>query len=431
MAQYHVTLDGQGLILDLQHYRQRPAPPLRLAQDERAVLRPELQVGTLEQSHASGTEQGFRALASFRGQLYAGSSSSGQVLKFDGSTWTVATTIAGVSGIGAMAEYGGKLYVSNTSNGQVASTADGATWTVPQFTVSGASGIWAMAVYPVGGQLRLYVVADQVLNITTAARVYFWDGSTLSPEQFALLERWARAATVHGGTLYAFGAELDPQRHGSVYTLSGSSWSLDRPLPDSYAVAAASLDAPYLAMANGTVTRLVGPRSDLVGTVPNPTALSVFGGALWAACRDGDNLVHLRRYDGDRWSIPFSGAPGEAGGLAAYAERLHLGAGATIHRTTTAYAPTGAVKRQWELAALLEGSHQLPLITLDGTPEPLTAAQLSAALWQRVANPRPYPYTDLDGASYTVWIHAYEERLAPRSTRDAYHRAAHLTLTEA
>ena len=60
-------------------------------------------------------------------------------------------------------------------------------------------------------------------------------------------------------------------------------------------------------------------------------------------------------------------------------------AGATsspiLYELTLRYVPRPAVTREWDLAVLLEGTAELPMLTLDSAPEPLTGAQLTAALW--------------------------------------------------
>ncbi|MBI4494783.1 MAG: hypothetical protein HY690_18560 [Chloroflexi bacterium] len=586
MAQYHVTLGGQGLILNLKAYEKRPATPFaqKLATGDRTyddlthdqvmvesdwsggdgqLVRDPAQPGryragqgvdgygergalrlgrTLATSYTS-PETGLRCLASFRGKLYAGAEASGKIYRYDGAAWAQAFDLgAGSAGVTTLVEYGGKLYAANASNGQVASTGDGTTWSYPAFTVAGASGIHALAVLAAGGALRLYVVADEVLNVTLAARVFYWDGSLLSGEQFGLLERWCRAAAVLGSRLYVFGAETQDQEHGAIYSFNGTSWSLERHLPDNYVTAAAPFGADLsLGMARGgEVYRYNGSTLELLRTLSASgplCGLFPFGGALWASAYTPALGVYLVRFDGQAWSIPHEGASGTAAlGLAAYQGTLFLGtraaASAAIHKVDTSayrlsglletslfdarlpsvdkvfraltanHAPLAAgqsievqyrledagawislgtssvvgatsatfafpgnvvgkliafrvllatadpatspalydlalryvlapdAKREWELETLLEGTPELPLLRLDGTPEPLAGAQLSASLWTRLATKGVQSYVDLDGTSYTVWLTDLRERVSQLSQRTGYQTVARLRLLE-
>lgn len=582
---YHVTLGGRGLILNLEAYEKRPAVSFaqKLASGDRTyddlthdqvliqsswsggdgqlvrdLAQPEryrsgqgldgAQPGALRLSKALATsyaspETGLRALVAFRGKLYAGAEASGKIYQFDGSTWSLSTDLGGVAGITTLVEYNGRLYAANASNGSVAST-DGVTWSSPTFTVSGASGIYALAVLPVSGALRLYLVADEVLNVTTAARVYYWDGSALSAEQFALLERWCRAAAVLGSRLYLFGAETQGQVHGAIYSL-GATWGLDRQLPDNYVTAAVPFGSElYLGMAaGGEIYRYDGTALQFVRALATSgplRGLFPFAGALWVSAHHVDLGVHAYRFDAlspsGAWSIPHYGGAGTAAlGLAAYQGTLFLGsraaANAAIHKVDTAYRASGVLesslfdarlpsvdkvfrtltlthaplatghaveaqyrledagawislgassaagatwavfsfpgavvgrviafrvllsttdtattptlydlalryvlapeaRREWELEALLEGTAELPLLRLDGTPEPLTGAQLSADLWAKLAARSPLTFQDLDGTTCTVWLADLRERVSQLSQRTGSQTVARLRLLE-
>lgn len=433
--QYHVTLDGQGLLLNLETYEKRPAPLPRMAQAERVVARPEHPGGALETSYASA-QGGFAVLRAYQGRLYAGSSSSGKVFEFDGTTWAESHDHGpGVSAISAMAEWDGTLYVANATNGQVAARrGDGSTWRFPEFTFTGASGIGALVGLPgAAGSARglLYAVGNRVLNTTTAATVRSWDLTALSADLFRFNERDASAALAFGGAVHLLGAETGGQAYASLY--KGPTWSLQRALPDASILAAAALgDELYLGASNGLVHRLSGSRLDPVGLVPGLRDMLAAWGALWCSARDATHGVHLRRFDGQGWSVPFASAAGAAAGaLAVFGNRLYVASDGSILRTTTTFAPAGATKREWRLEALLEGTPQAPLLRLDGTAEPLTGAQLSTALWAKLAAARPVPFVDLDGSSYTVWIADLRERVARLPQRHGAQTLATLTLVEA
>ncbi|HZU06174.1 MAG TPA: hypothetical protein VFB73_09375 [Chloroflexota bacterium] len=115
--------------------------------------------------------------------------------------------------------------------------------------------------------------------------------------------------------------------------------------------------------------------------------------------------------------------------------QLTLAGGGTSSPTVTAllaeYALRPGVRRAWELEVLLEGTPRAPLRRLDGTPEPLAGAQLSAALWAARAAAAPVPYVDLDGAAYRVWVAEVEEHVAPLPPRDGWQTRARVRLVEA
>lgn len=88
-----------------------------------------------------------------------------------------------------------------------------------------------------------------------------------------------------------------------------------------------------------------------------------------------------------------------------------------VHGAIVEYQIQPPLKRRWEFEALLEGTPELPLVRLDGSAEPLTGAELSAALWAARSAPGPVSFVDVDGASYSVWFADLVERLAQRSQR--------------
>ena len=95
------------------------------------------------------------------------------------------------------------------------------------------------------------------------------------------------------------------------------------------------------------------------------------------------------------------------------------------------YAVAPELKREWELPVILEGTAELPLARLDGTPEPLTGAQLSAALWALKGQAGPTTLVDLDGSSRAVWITDLREEVAELSQRLGYQTVGKLKLLEA
>jgi hypothetical protein len=84
---------------------------------------------------------------------------------------------------------------------------------------------------------------------------------------------------------------------------------------------------------------------------------------------------------------------------------------------TLEYRVRPALKASWEFDCRLEGTAALPLITLDGTADPKTGAQLADVLWATAAKNTAVTLADLDGESKTVEVVGLEERVAPLAQR--------------
>jgi hypothetical protein len=103
----------------------------------------------------------------------------------------------------------------------------------------------------------------------------------------------------------------------------------------------------------------------------------------------------------------------------------------TLYQLAVRYVPRPTISREWELAVVLEGTAELPLVTLDGATEPLTGAQLTSALWTAAGSSGPVSLVDLDGASYAVYVQDVREEVAQISQRKGYQRLGLVTLVEA
>jgi hypothetical protein len=103
----------------------------------------------------------------------------------------------------------------------------------------------------------------------------------------------------------------------------------------------------------------------------------------------------------------------------------------TLYQLAVRYVPRPAVTREWDLAVCLEGTAELPLVTLDGAAESLTGAQLTSALWGAAGSSGPVSLVDLDGASYSVYVQDLREEVARISQRKGYQRLGLVTLVEA
>ncbi len=115
--------------------------------------------------------------------------------------------------------------------------------------------------------------------------------------------------------------------------------------------------------------------------------------------------------------------------------RYTLGSGGsttvTIKSVLVEYALVPDVRREWQFDVLLEGTAGAPLRTLDGTPEPLTGAQLASALWTARGTKGTVAFTDLDGTSYRVYFADLAESVLKGSHRESWQTRARVKLVEA
>jgi hypothetical protein len=102
-----------------------------------------------------------------------------------------------------------------------------------------------------------------------------------------------------------------------------------------------------------------------------------------------------------------------------------------LHEVAVRYVPRPTISRVWTLPVLLEGTAELPMVTLDGSDEPLTGAQLSAALWTAAGAANPVSLVDLDAASYSVYVTDVREEIGKISQRHGYQRLGIVSLVEA
>jgi len=102
-----------------------------------------------------------------------------------------------------------------------------------------------------------------------------------------------------------------------------------------------------------------------------------------------------------------------------------------LHEVSVSYVPRPAISRVWTLPVLLEGTAEVPLITVDGAAEPLTGVALTSALWTTAAATGPVTLVDLDGVSYSVFVTDVREELAKISQRRGYQRLGIVSLVEA
>jgi hypothetical protein len=103
----------------------------------------------------------------------------------------------------------------------------------------------------------------------------------------------------------------------------------------------------------------------------------------------------------------------------------------TVKSVLVEYGLVPDVRRAWEFDVLLEGVAANPLRRLDGSAEPLTGAQLSAALWGARGTKGTVAFVDLDGTSYRVYFADVRETAAKLPQRDGWQTRAKVKLVEA
>jgi hypothetical protein len=134
---------------------------------------------------------------------------------------------------------------------------------------------------------------------------------------------------------------------------------------------------------------------------------------------------------GATWNFPGTVTAKQVG----FRVTLAGSAGATtspvLYELTLRYVPRPGVTREWELALRLEGTAELPLVTLDGEACPQTGAQLTTALWTAAGVNGTLAFVDLDGTSYQVYLAEIEEEVAQVSQRRGWQRTGLVKLVEA
>ncbi|MCC6224714.1 MAG: hypothetical protein IT201_14620 [Thermoleophilia bacterium] len=403
MVQYHVTLAGQGYMLDLDGYRRRlatqfapkrssgarglgdflvedglrisdwsggegyaqldPAHPERYragsgldAYSERGALSlgPEL-----TSAFNLGAAGEWTCAAVFDGNLYIGVS-NGDVIKWTGSSASVPMSLS-PRVARSMAVFANELYVGNGTDGVVGELTTGGVWTASKFTVGSCSGIHAMATFYRQTAQYLYVGAKGT-GPNGIASAYYYDGSALSAKQYDFEETSVDAMFVLGNRLYWLVNTSNSRRCG-IYSVddsgSGGVYRHHEVLHGNTLVSAAVVDdAAYLGSGtDGQVYRWDGSSLELkkqLATAQNGYATPMRGlvnwqGALWAPYLISVGSLGLLRYDPrlDAWSRPSTGLTGDEPMVGvSFLGALYLGTkrGSSpthVYRTTGKYQASG------------------------------------------------------------------------------------------
>lgn len=241
-------------------------------------------------------EDGFAAMQSFQGRLYALPTSSGKIYTFDGSTWGVDWN-SGKSSLASMVRHRERLYAGSGADG-VVFVRDGVSWSTA-FSIAGAVAITSMASYGVWDAAAKATTPRLFLGCRFAngeAKVYQWDGSTAT-ELHGCQEARAEAMAVYGGRLYVATSDAGDGLQGRILRFDGRSasgeWEEVAWLSDNHVAGWAIFDN-LLFCGSGT------------------------GGKLWAF--DGSRMVEAYSL-----SNPGLGYPEPLRALAVCAGRLYVG----------------------------------------------------------------------------------------------------------
>lgn len=361
MVDWHVTLNGQGHMLDLSRYRRRDHRPFALkdATGNREIgdLVAEDGIRTSDWSGGEGyiqydveaperwrsgsgvdtyTEKGSVRIGPrmntfwtfggsitdlsdavmYKGELCFGDS-AGNLWRANVSGSLTSIGWIGAKPITALAVFFGKLYVANGTDGVVSSW-DGTTFTATAFTVGGSpAGITAMATFYRQAVSYLYMTTKHAHP--TMPKVYWWDTGAVSLAQYYFEEDQCRAAVVHGNRLYFITGDSQTQRMG-IYSVddsgSGGVYRSHVVMPDGYASSGASWNGKlWLGDAlRGRVWSFDGSTLNLERQSSvhsgGPIRLAVYQDALWGFAKDGAGALGLLRYDGSGWSRPLAGITG-------------------------------------------------------------------------------------------------------------------------
>jgi hypothetical protein len=382
MTLYHVSLNGQGYVLDLDRYAKRIREPFARKQSTGSFALADLQGpeqvlvisdwsgGDGAVQHDEANPGRYRSGASLDGYSFPGALRLGPAGRIVGASideWLMMVPYASNLYVGSglvggqprvwqsnlggsvishsataaripscMAVYANRLYVGNSGDGTVASF-DGTAWTAVAFTLA-AGKASALATHFRQAASYLYVAAA-FGGLNGSCRMVFWDGVSVSPAQFDMEEPECSVLVPWRHHLWMFSAD-SARRIGGIYSVDDSStgglWETHEVLTSNYFTAGCAFgDDIYLGTGvDGEIYRWDGTRLELVyrlATRATPYTVKILGmaasaGALWVSISDGTGTTGLLRYDGSSWSRPLRGLGGSGPRyLAPYGGMLALG----------------------------------------------------------------------------------------------------------
>ena len=404
----------------------------------------------------------------YLGAASAGSGGIGRLYYWDGAALSLGQFDPEEVFPLAMFVLGEKLYV-------VAGHTTSDDWALYSVDDSGSGGNWERHVQAVGVGLPFSAVVHAgkaYIGDSIGGRVYSWDGSRLEvvfelAQPGASYAGWITAPVSWRGAVWvgiqdASGGTLGVLRYDPdtgavtrpVAGLTGSDWRAGTVYGDRLYLATTQTGASKLVKIDPT---LYGGSGQLVSGLvsfglPGVSKLLRSVTLVTAPMPSGQSVqVEYQLEDTGNWtSLGTLSATGATTATYSFAAnvtcrqvslRLTLTGSAgsssspVVYELAVRYVPRPAITREWELAVVLEGTPDLPLVTLDGEASPLTAAQLTSALWTAAGAAGPVTLVDLDGASYSVYVQNVREELGKISQRRAasvgYQRLGVVTLVEA
>ncbi len=269
MALYHLTLGGQGLMVDLATYKRSLATLLsgKLADgalslddllieaalvasdwsggegqldlvDEARYLSGSgvdpytvpgaLRVGpSLIESYGS-TDTQLRLLRAFEGKLLV-SGSAGKIYEASAlDTWAQDVDLAKAAGVTAFGTRGGQLSAGNGTDNVVA-LYDGTTWTAAGYTATGLSSVGVNAMMTFDQTTPTLLVGGPG---SAQGEIHRWNGASFSAALYLVQEPTVGQFAVLGYNVgYVVGIDA-ASRRSRIYRISGTTWDLGPEIPD-------------------------------------------------------------------------------------------------------------------------------------------------------------------------------------------------------
>ncbi len=404
-AQYHVILDGQGYIVDVDKYLRSLSKPFAPKTRSGATTYGDLSLQAAwaqqdwrggfgypeynatitnrfgdatgidpsfgdvrlgratSQVHAPGPTDIY-ALAVYQGNIYAISGASGAIyVSTDGgANWSTAFT-AGPTSLKSIALYNGWLIVGSGSSG-VLIKYDGTTWTDPWHTISGSpTAVRSMFAYTPAGTPYLFCGASLTASTSKLVRITAAPAETLI--HLVKLPH-IDAIYTHAGKLWYAGLEDTNGARGELWQHDGTNSTYIDQLTDNGITSFAEFNTELWAgsRTRGKLWTVTGaglkqqfsiPEVAMSGSPPDYTkairAITVDGGKLFFPVVDAKGLGFYQ-FDGTGWVRIATAAIGtEPRGIIAFNQDIFFtsqdATGGRIYRATRTYPLTGELITSW------------------------------------------------------------------------------------